>query len=99
MKRKPYPTDLTDEQWKLLETILPPSELRGRKREVDLREIVNAILSLLVEGIRWRSLPHDFPDWQTVYYSFRKWRDADWWRVMNRTLCQQVQVQAGRDQG
>ncbi|HNC47068.1 MAG TPA: IS5 family transposase [Acidobacteriota bacterium] len=97
MKRKPYPTDLTDEQWKLLETILPPSELRGRKREVDLREIVNAILYLLVEGIRWRSLPHDFPNWQTVYYYFRKWRDADWWRVMNQTLRQQVRIQAGRD--
>ncbi len=48
MNRKPYPTDLTAEQWKLLETILPPSEMQGRKREVDVQEIMNAILYLLV---------------------------------------------------
>ncbi len=45
--------------------------LRGRKRTVDLREIVNAILYLLRTGCAWRYLPHEFPEWTTVYYYLR----------------------------
>ena len=65
--RKPYPTDLTDEQWDLLKPMLPPDKPRGRKRRVDLRDIIDAILYLLRSGCSWRMLPHDFPPWQTVY--------------------------------
>lgn len=61
MTRKPYSTDLTDEQWALLVLILPPAATRGRKRRVELREVVNAILYLLHTGCAWRLLPHDFP--------------------------------------
>ena len=64
--RKPYPTDLTDEQWELLKPMLPPDKPRGRKRRVDLRDILNAILYLLRSGCSWRMLPHDFPPRQTV---------------------------------
>lgn len=68
MKRKPYPTDLSVEQWKLLEAMLPPPEQFGRKRSVDLREIFNALLYVLRCGGAWRLLPHEFPKWTTVYY-------------------------------
>lgn len=97
MNRKPYPTDLTDEQWELLESILPPPELRGRKRTVDLREVFNALSYLTRTGCQWRFLPHDFPVWQTVYYYFRKWRAADWFATWNDALRDEVREQAGRE--
>jgi len=86
MNRKPYPTDLTEEQWELLASILPPPELRGRKRRVDLREVFNAVTYVSRTGCQWRMLPHDFPAWQTVYYYFRKWRDAEWFVSWNDAL-------------
>jgi putative transposase len=59
MNRKPYPTNLSDEQWKLLEPMLPPPFLVGRKRTVDLREVLNAIFYLSCTGCAWRYLPQE----------------------------------------
>lgn len=86
MKRKTYPTDLSDKQWNLLENMLPPPELFGRKRVVDLREIINALCYLSRSGCQWRMLPGCFPNWQTVYYYFRKWRETEWFLALNQTL-------------
>lgn len=98
MNRKPYPTDLTDVQWKLLELILSPSnKRRGRKRKVDLREVVNAILYVLRTGCAWRMLPHDFPAWQTVYGYFRQWRDTMVFEKVNDVLRIAVREAAGRE--
>jgi len=97
MNRKPYPTDLSDEQWQLLVAILPPPFLVGRKRQVALREIVNALLYLKRAGCAWRLLPHDFPAWQTVYYYFRHWRDAHWFAKLNDELRALVRVAEGRE--
>ena len=66
MKRRPYSTDLTDAQWALLARLLPPARWWGRPRRVDLREVCNAILYVVRNGIPWQALPHDFPTWQTV---------------------------------
>jgi len=97
MNRKPYPTDLSDEQWQLLSPMLPPPFLVGRKREVDLREVMNAILYLLRSGCAWRYLPHDFPQWTTVYYYFSRWRDAEWFLKLNAELRAEVRRGEGRD--
>lgn len=97
MNRKPYPTDLSDEQWQLLSPMLPPPFLVGRKREVDLREVMNAILYLLGSGCAWRYLPHDFPQWTTVYYYFSRWRDAEWFVKLNAELRAEVRRGEGRD--
>lgn len=96
MERKPYPTDLTDEQWVVIEPFLPPAKREGRPREHDLREIVNALLYITQAGCAWRLLPHDFPPWRTVYEYFALWRDdrtLDW---INARLREQVRVAAGR---
>lgn len=98
MKRKPYPTDLSVEQWKLLEAMLPPPELRGRKRSVDLREIFNALLYILRSGGAWRLLPHEFPKWRTVYYYFQKWRNSEWFISVNDRLRRVLRKQQGRDE-
>jgi len=66
MKRPPYPTDLTDDQWATLAPLLPDAPWWGRPRAVDLREIGNAILSVTRHGIRWNAVPHDLPHRSTV---------------------------------
>lgn len=96
MKRKTYPTDLSDEQWKLLETMLPPSELLGRKRRVNLRSVFNALCYLARSGCQWRMLPLDFPKWQTVYYYFRRWRDSDYFVALNDRLRRRLHRAVGK---
>jgi putative transposase len=73
MRTSSYPSDLTDEQWALVELHLPVRP-GGRPREVDLREVVNAILYILRTGCQWRYLPKDFPPKSTVWYYFDQWR-------------------------
>lgn len=97
MNRKPYPTDLTDEQWKLLKPMLPPTKRRGRKRKVDLREIINAILYLLRAGCSWRMLPHDFPAWQTVNGYVNDWRETMLFEKINDILRMAVRESEGRE--
>jgi len=96
MKRKTYPTDLSDKQWKLLETMLPPPERFGRKRAVNLREIFNALCYLARSGCQWRMLPSEFPKWQTVYYYFRLWRDAECFIALNDKLRRKIRLKTGK---
>lgn len=71
---KAYPSNLTRAQYDFLSEIIPEAKAGGRPREVDMWEVLNAMFYVLVEGIRWRALPSDFPAWQTVYTYFRNWR-------------------------
>ncbi len=96
MKRKTYPTDLSEKHWKLLEPMLPPPEHFGRKRSVTLREIINALCYLARSGCQWRMLPKEFPKWQTVYYYFRRWRASEWFVALNDRLRQQVRRSVGK---
>ena len=66
MSRKPYPSELSDAEWLILEPLIPPAKRGGRIRRVNMREIVNAIYYVLRSGCAWRMLPHDFPPWQTL---------------------------------
>jgi putative transposase len=100
MSRQPYPTDVSDVQWLILEPLLVAvlnHSGRGRRRQVDLREIINAIFYVLRTGCAWRLLPHDFPAWQTVYGYFRRWRDSGLWEKLNDALRESVREQAGRE--
>ena len=95
--RKAYPSDIGDREWKIIEPLLPPSKLRGRKRDTDLREVVNAIFYLLEEGCQWRALPHDFPHWSTVRTYFDKWNKNRVWYQMNRLLREELRQKEGRE--
>ncbi len=97
MTREAYPTDLTDEQWALLEPLLPAAKPGGRPRSVDLREVVNAMLYLLRGGCAWRLLPHEFPPWGTVWTYFRRWRDDGTLDRLHDELRARVREAAGRD--
>jgi putative transposase len=88
---------LTDEEWKLLQPFIPANKALGRKRTIDLREILNAIFYLIRTGCQWRMLPHDFPVWQTVYHYFSCWRKDGTWIKMNTNFRQDVRQASGRD--
>jgi len=64
---KAYPSNLTQDQFELLNDIIPQAKPGGRPREVDLWQVLNAIFYILCEGCRWRAKTCDFPAWQTVY--------------------------------
>ena len=96
MSRKTYPSDVTDEQWALLEPLIPPARPGGRPREVDVREVVNALFYRNREGCSWRALPHDFPPWRAVYNYSRWWAwDGTWDKILT-TLRERARAKAGR---
>ena len=68
-----YPSDLSDPEWALIEPFIPPAKRGGRKREVDVREVLNGILYVLGTGCQWRALPKDLPPKSTVHNYFRLW--------------------------
>jgi len=96
MKRQTYPTDLSDQEWILLQPFVATPESRGRPRTVDLREILNAIFYILKSGCAWRMLPHDLPKWQPAYYYFRLWKRKGVWHQINDVLRRQLRLQDGR---
>jgi len=96
MSRLAYASDLTDAEWILIESLIPPPKQGGRKREVNMREILNAIFYVLRGGIAWRLMPHDLPPWSTVYGYFNKWRKEKVWEKMNDALREAVRLEAGR---
>ena len=69
--RRPYATDLSDDEWRILEPLVPKAKLGGRPRAHQTRELLNAIFYVLRGGCAWRLLPHDFLPWQTAYHYFR----------------------------
>jgi len=96
MERKPYPSDVTEGQWRLIKPSIPPPKPGGRPREVNMREVVNAMLYVVRTGCAWRQLPHDFPRWITVYYYFRRFQRDGTWRKIHDRLRARVRRKAGR---
>lgn len=94
--RKRYPSDLTDEQWAVIEPLIPVSKV-GRPRTNDMREVLNAIFYLNRSGCQWDMLPHDLPAKSTVYNHFAQWRDDGTWQRILDALRRDVRVAAGRE--
>lgn len=94
IKRQPYPTDLTDEQWKKIEQLF--SNLRTYKWTK--RELTNAVLYLVDSGCKWRQLPHDFPPFSTVHSFYRRARITGLWDAILAHLVGQTRKNAGRDE-
>ena len=97
--RKHYPSDVTDEQWSILEPLMPAArtERGGRPREVNMREVVNTIFYLDRSGCQWDMLPHDLLPKSTAYEYFSQWRDDGTWTRLVAALRTHVRVQAGRE--
>jgi len=95
MTRLAYDTDLSADQWALIAPSLPAAKAGGRPRTLDLREVLNAIFYLLSNGIKWRAMPHDRPQWQSVYTYLRAWERDGTWHQLNAVLRTHLRLQAG----
>lgn len=91
-----YASDLKDDEWALIAPFMPPPRRVGRPREVELREVVNAILYVASTGCQWRMLPKDFPPVSTVQRYFYDWRDGGLWREISNVLVVCARELAGR---
>ena len=92
-----YPSDMTDAEWALVEPLIPPAKRGGRRRSVNLREVLNAIFYVLSTGCQWNALPKDLPPKSTVYDYLDLW---DWDGTLERihhTLYVAVREREGRE--
>jgi putative transposase len=96
MERKPYLSDLTDQQWKLIEPMIPPEKWGGRTRDVDMREVTNGILYLNRTGCQWRAIPNDLPNRSTIRHYYDRFRRDGTWQKIHDALREQVRVSVGK---
>src|SRR3954463_15931230 len=92
-----YPSDLTDEEWALVEPFIPPAKRGGRKRTVDVREVLNGIFYILATGCQWRALPKDLPPKSTVHDYLTLWAWDGTLRRLHPACFFQVREQAGKE--
>ncbi len=97
MNTERYASDLNEEEWAILEPLIPLAKEGGRPRRINMREVVNGIFYLLKTGCQWRMLPKDFPKWKTVNDYFSKWRKDGTWQRLNDALREQVRMREGRN--
>jgi putative transposase len=95
--RKPYVSDLTDDQWTILEPLIPPAEPGGRRRSIDIREVLNTLLYLNRSGCQWDMLPHDLLPKSTVFGYFARWRDDGTWQAILDAPRARVRQSVGRE--
>jgi transposase len=95
--RKGYPSDLTDQQWELVEPLLPAPKSGGRPEKHPRRLIVDAILYVVRTGCSWRQLPSDFPPWETVYWYFARWENAKVTEKILAAVREQLRIAEGRN--
>ena len=91
-----YPSDLSNAEWALVEPMIPPARHGGRKRSIDVREVLNAIFYLLWTGCQWKALPKDLPPKSTAHCYFMLW-DWDTLERVHHALYVAVREQAGRE--
>jgi transposase len=91
-----YPSDTTDEEWMEMASLIPPARRGGRKRTVNIREVLNGLLYVLSTGCQWRALPKDFPPRSTIFYYFGRWEADGTLRRIHGALYVKCREQAGR---
>jgi transposase len=92
-----YDSDMTDEEWSLVGPLIPPSKRGGRKREVNVREVLNAIFYVLWTGCQWKALPKDFPPKSTVHWYLMLWEWDGTLERVHHALYVAVREHEGRD--
>ena len=94
--RKPYPTDVTDDEWAFAAPYLTLLREDAHQRTHDLREVLNALRWLVRTGCQWRYMPNHFPPWEAVYQQARRWLAAGSFEAMAHDLREVIRVAAGR---
>jgi transposase len=93
---KTYPSDLLEEEWALLDPLIPRARKAGRPEKYAKRAILNAIFYLVRSGCAWRMLPNDLPPWKLVWHYFAHWKKQGVWARLNDALRDAVRLQAGK---
>ena len=96
ISRSGYPSDISDAQWALVSPLLPPQKPGGVDRQVDLRQILNAIFYRTRTGCSWEMLPNDFPPKSTVYEYYRNWQKDGTWSRIHDAMRSRVRAQRGK---
>ncbi len=91
------PAICRDEQWQLIEPLLPKPSGLGAPQTIDRREIINGILYVNRAGCAWRLMPHDLPNWNTVYGVFWNWRQDGTWQLIHDRLRDQLRREVGKE--
>ena len=92
-----YASDTSDDEWKLIESYMPPKKRLGRRRTTKLRSVIDALLYMVETGCQWRMLPKDFPPFTTVQHYFYEWRANGIWDRIRHALVMQAREAAGRE--
>ena len=92
-----YPSDLTEQEWAILEPLIPPAKAGEHPRTTHMREVLNALFYVYRTGCQWRALPHDFPPWSTVWSYFRNLAQHDTWKRMHTALREKTRMSMGRE--
>jgi transposase len=92
-----YPSDLSEEEWALIEPLIPPAKRGGNKRRVNVREVVNGLMYILSTGCQWAALPKDLPPRSTVNDYFLRWQHDRTLSRLHHALYVQCREQAGRE--
>jgi putative transposase len=95
-ERAKYLTDLTDEQWQILRKLLPQPSRRRAPQTICRRAVLDAIIYVVRSGCPWRLLPHEFPNWKTVYGIFLRWRNDGTWQRIHDALRNMLRRRLGR---
>jgi putative transposase len=98
-KKRLYTSDMTDKQWQVIQTLLPLERKGpGRPIELDMRQTVNAIFYIVRTGCQWQNLPKDYPNYNSVYYHYRKWCKDNTWQQVNTILRKKDRQRQGRNE-
>ncbi len=92
-----YPSDLTDEEWRLVEPVIPPAKRGGGKRTVAMREVVNGLMYVLSTGCQWRAIPKDLPARSTVHGYLDLWDYDGTLKRLHHALYVRCREKAGRE--
>lgn len=91
-----YPSDTTEEEWTEMAALIPPARRGGRKRTVNIREVLNGLLYVLSTGCQWGAIPKDFPPRSTIFYYFGRWEADGTLRRIHHALYVRCREQAER---
>lgn len=96
MNRKPYPSDISDEEWNFVAPYLALIDEEAPQRRYALREVFNALRWLARAGAPWRLLPNDLPPWTVVYQQWRRWNEAGSFEALVGDMRSLIRVSQGR---